>query len=200
MGDRHQVVVDHVGEVVGREAVRLQEHQVFQVGVLVDDLPAQQVDDARLPFQGRREADHEGLAGREVLLHLGGRKIPAMAVITRGLFAHPLLLPHPLQALGRAEAAVGVAVLDQVIRVLAIEAGALALGVGTVGATAVRPLVPGQAEPVQRVENTLGRVLDESLLVGVLDPQHEGAVLSLPPHLPVGEEPVEERRPATSDV
>src|SRR5439155_26102295 len=58
----------------------------------------------------------------------------------------------------------------------------------------VRPLVPVELEPAQRVEDLLDVLGCRALAVGVLDPQHELALL------PPREEPVVQRRARAADV
>ena len=118
-----------------------------------------------------------------------------MAVVARRLVARLLLLPHLLQALRRAEAAVGVPARDQPLGVLAVERGPLALGVGPVRTALVRSFVPVEAEPREDVDDPFGRALDKPVAVGVLDAEQERARLAFARCLPVGEEPVEERGP-----
>src|SRR5438477_103539 len=67
-------------------------------------------------------------------------------------------------------------------------AGPIRLEVGTL-------IAPGtDADPVQSVDDALGPFGTVALLVGVLDPEHEGAILLL------GDSPVEERRARASNV
>ena len=39
VADAHHVIVDHVGQVIGRKAVRLQQHLIVDGGVIDDDPP-----------------------------------------------------------------------------------------------------------------------------------------------------------------
>src|SRR6185503_4581218 len=54
--------------------------------------------------------------------------------------------------------------------------------------------VPVEAEPRQRVENLVDRLVGRAVAIGVLDPQQEGSPVV------ASEEPVEERRPGAPDV
>src|SRR5439155_12108427 len=81
---------------------------------------------------------------------------------------------------------VGVADLHQFGYRLAVTRLSLALR--------VRPLVPVELEPAQRVEDLLDVLGCRALAVGVLDPQHELALL------PPREEPVVQRRARATDV
>ena len=51
VADFHGVVVDDIGQVIGRVAVRLQQHEVVDGAVLEDDIAADQVVESGLPLQ-----------------------------------------------------------------------------------------------------------------------------------------------------
>ena len=78
-----------------------------------------------------------------------------------------------VQPLAGAEAAVGRARLEQELDVLAVDRGALALAVGPVGTADVGPLVPGESEPAQGLEDHPPRLGGRARSVGVLDAQDE---------------------------
>ena len=71
--DAHQVVVDHVGQVVGRKAVALQQDLVVDLRVVDRDVAAQQVVDDALALARHRQPHDVGLAGASG----GGRPPPA---------------------------------------------------------------------------------------------------------------------------
>ncbi|GBD19556.1 hypothetical protein HRbin27_02063 [bacterium HR27] len=192
--DLHGVIVDDVRQMVGREAVRLEQDEVLQQPVLVGDLAAQEVDDRRLPLERHLEADDRWLAACQARFHLLRRQGAAVPVVAGWFAARPLLLAHPLEPLRRAEAVVGVAVLDQPAGMLLVERQALALDVRPVGPTDIRPLVPLQTEPLQPLDDPFDALSDQPGLVRVLDAQDEGTAV-----LP-REEPVEERRPRPTHV
>ena len=185
VADRHQVVVDDVGQVIGRVAVRLEQDQVFEVGVLKDDLAAQEIHDPGLTVQRHAEANGEGHPGGEIRLDLLRGEIAAEAVVARRFLARRLLLPHLLQALRRAEAAVGMPARQQSRGVLPVEVGPLTLAIGTERAADVRPLVPIEAEPAQDIDDSLLGPFDVAVAIGVLDAEQEGALPSLARGLPV---------------
>ena len=93
-------------------------------------------------------------------------------VAWRKLRGH-LLLAHGFELFGGAEAAVGGAVGEQHVAVLAVDFGALGLAVGAVGAADVGAFVPGEAEPAEGVEDLLLGGGDEAGAVGVFDAQDE---------------------------
>jgi hypothetical protein len=149
VADAHEVVVDHVGEVVGREAVRLEQHLVVDLGGVEADRAAEQVVDLELTPGGHLESDDVLLAGRRPTAGIGGVEAPAVAVVAELGLARALLLAQRLEPLARAEAGVGGAARHELTRVVAVDRGALALPVGRVRAADVRPLVPAEAEPAQ---------------------------------------------------
>ena len=91
-----------------------------------------------------------------------------------------------VEFLGGQEVLVGMTRGEQPFRV-----GTVALGIA---ALEERPLVPGDTQPAEAIENHLGVRFGAALLVGVLDAQHEDPVVAS------REQPVEERRPGTTDV
>jgi hypothetical protein len=186
VGDSHQVVVHHVREVVGREAVALQQDLVVHLGVVEAHLAAQEVSHHGLAAPRHREADDVRLAGRPPALGLVPRQSPAAPVVAEVDLLRLLLLAQGVEPLPRAEARVGGAPADEPLRVLTVDLRSLALAVGRVGPTHVRPLVPPQAQPVQGLEDQGLARRGAPLAVGVLDPQDE-----LTP-VPPGEGVVEE--------
>src|SRR5690606_16381354 len=133
--------------VVGREAVRLENDEIFQLLILVGDVSPQQVGHDRLALARHLVPHDMALAGVELRLNLLGGEVSAMAVIPRWQAALLQILTHLLEALRRAEAAVGVAAFDQPLRRLSVVMPALALNVGSVGTADVGPLVPLEPEP-----------------------------------------------------
>src|SRR5262249_5590468 len=107
VADLHQVIVDDDREMIGREAVGLQDHLV--VGKGRAGLPADQVvEDQRRIVRDEHPDDRlvgeAGLAGS-----LLARLAQAAAVVARRLAALALLLAHRLEPLGAAPTLVGVA-------------------------------------------------------------------------------------------
>ncbi len=187
VADPHQVVVDHVRQVIGGEAVALQQDLVVHLGVVEAELSAQQVAHHALAVARHRQADDARLAGRRASVGLGRRERPAQPVVAEVLLLRLLLLPERVEPLPRAEAAIRRPAPQQLVRVLAVDGAALALTVGSVRPAAVGALVPLQAEPAERLEDHRLAGARAALAVGVLDAQHElPAVLS-------GERVVEER-------
>ena len=196
MGYFHEVVVDDVGQVVGRQAVGLEQDGVSDLGVGHGDVAADDIGDDRRTLQRGLEADGKGRPGR----FAGGKLVrgqiaaaPVIALIATSGFLGGATL---FQLVGRAEAFVGVVVVQQPLRPLAVEVGALALDVGTMGAADAGAFVPVETHPAQGVDEGLRRALDGAFLVGVLDAQDELAAVF------AGEHPVIEggARPADMEV
>src|SRR5919201_2768958 len=106
MADADRVVVDGEGEMVGREAVRLQEHVVVEGVVAKGERPQDQVMKSRAAVERYRLADDEALTCRRAPLGLLSRDRSAATVIALRLMAGSLLGTHLLQPLGRAKAAI----------------------------------------------------------------------------------------------
>ena len=192
VGDPHLVVVDDDGEVVGREAVGLEDHLVVRVrrpGAAHDE-----VVELELDVVGDEHPDHRlGREPRHTRAFVPGES-EAEAVVARRLLRALLLLAHLREPLGRAPAVVGLALREEAVRIRPVGGEPLGLAVRRVGATDVRTLVPGEAQPVQRVVELPLAGRREPRPVGVLDPQHE------PPTLLTGVREVEHRHVGGSDV
>ena len=126
-------------------------------------------------------------------------KLPAAAVVARGLLALHLAAPHLLEALGGAVAAIGLPGGKQGVGGLAVEVEALGLEVGGVRPFHVGAFVPVQSQPSQGFQDVVQRPLDQAALVGVLDADDEAGLVALPP-LALYEEPVEDGGADVADV
>ena len=177
------MIVHDVGEMVRGEAVRLDQHLVVYAGVLEDDLAANEVADARLAVLRYGEADDVRRSGGEFLLHLRFRETLARAVVADELLPRALLLPQRSQAFRRAETTVRRALFDQLTSVPGVDRRPLRLAIGAVRPADVRPLVPFQPQPAQRLENlSLGFGVG-ALAVGILNSQNELAPMCLREHI-----------------
>ncbi|MCY1514001.1 hypothetical protein D9M68_485270 [compost metagenome] len=177
MGDAHQVVVDHVGEEIGGQAVGL--HQHLHVHAVPRDLDgaAQHVRHLAEAFVGHLHAHHMGFVGGDAALRLGRIDVQAVAVVARGFLVGHLLGAHLVETLGGAEAREGMPLADQLVGILLVDRAALALPVRAVRAADVRALVPLDAEPAQGVEDLLFGFAGRTQLVGILDAQDELAAV-----------------------
>ena len=179
VGHGHVQVVDHHGEVVGREAVRPHDDEVVELVVANDHPPPDEVVNDRLAVARGPEPDGGGLRARL-------RPVPAVSVVARLLAARELPGPEPLEPFLRAIAAVGPARREQRLDGRLVPLRAFALVPGT--------FVPVETEPLKSVENALDRLARRALPVRVLDAQDE-----LPTVAP-GVEPAEERGARASHV
>ena len=169
VGDAHQVVVHHVGEVVGGQAVGLQQHLVVQGVVVHGDVAEHRVGEGGLAPVGDLLPDHIGLPGVHPGLGLLGGEGAAGIV-------GPVKLAAVLLTLAlAAEAVVGVALLHQQPGEVGVQAPPLGLDIGAHRAADVGALVPGQAALAQGGIDHLGGALHQAALVGVLDAEDEGA-------------------------
>ena len=177
VGDAHQMVVDHVGEVVGGQAVLLDEHVVVQRVAGGLHVAVERVVKAGGAGQGNVLPDDEGLAGLHAaqglllgnvqtvlvvlpLLALGGRRVPAL-----------------LQFFLGAEAGIGRALLHQLQRVGHIQIPPLGLDVGTVIAAHVRAFVIVQPGQTHTLVDHVHRARNLPFLVGILNAQDELAAV-----------------------
>ena len=191
----HEVVVDHVGEVIRRKAVRLDQDGVAIVVVVERlDLP-QQIHEARFARQRHSEADHAGRARRLQLGALGRGQGAAMPVVADGwLFARPLPLAQRFDALFRTITTIRQALTDQPLAPFVVERQPLRLEIRPVCAADRRAFVPLHIQPAQAVHDVLQRVWHKARAVGILDAQDEASAGV------AGVKPVEQRGPCAAQV
>ena len=178
MGDGHQVVVHHVGEVVGGQAVGLDEHVVVQRGAVHLHVAVEQIVKTGLALGGHVLADDVGLARLDAALDLLRGEMQAVLVVFEGLALLLRLRARLVQPLPGAEAVVGAAAPDQFLRIGQVEVAPLRLDVGAVLAAHVRAFVVGKAGGGQRGVDLFHRAGNFALLVGVLDAQDELAAVA----------------------
>ncbi len=176
--DLHQMVVDDVCEVVGRHPVRLDQHLHVDAGVLeLDRPPAKILYDAR--SLARNDHAHDvrlarGFPARDLLRRIGA----AQAVVARRLVGGALGDAHLIQTLRRAEAFKGVTRRKQLLDVLAINRGALALTIRAVRAADVRAFIPIEPAPAQRLQDRPLALAGAARSIGILDAQDELAAVA----------------------
>ena len=179
--DPHLGVVDDAAEDEEWRAVRADDDEIVEVGVLEHDAALHLVVHDRLALERRAEAQHgRGPAGR------GGRAVAAGPVVGGPLPGGLRGAPARVELLGSAPAAVGEAPDEERFgfRAVPVEARALV----------DRPLVPVEAEPAEPVEDRVDRLGGGAFRIGILDAKDEAsAVMSR-------EEVVEERGPRPADV
>jgi len=120
----HQVVVDDVGQMIGGIAVRLEQHEIVQLGVVHHDVPANEVVKLGLATKRHRQPDHRSDALCLALGDLSTRQKPAMPVVS-GEALGLLFEAHGLEALRRAEAAIREPLIYQSLRILLVNGQAV---------------------------------------------------------------------------
>jgi hypothetical protein len=176
VGDALVQVVDRDCEVVEHGAVGAGDHRIVHVRVREADLAAHQIVEAGMAVIRHPEPN------RATLLRLSAKATLGAVALLVGL--------HVIRAGVRV---VGVAGGQQLAQRLLVT--------GRIANLGDRSLVPTQAEPGQRVENLIDVGLGRALAIGIFDPQHERAGITLPVlGRTVREQPVVERRPSTADM
>ena len=178
----HEVIVDGVGEVIGRDAVALQDDDVLIVlrhrDVALDLVVESQF---MLWIAHRLQTDDIGLALVEIAVNflLGkGAALGVLAVIARDLLFGDLPFAEGGKFLLGAEAGVRPAADDEVFDERAVDVRPLPLVVRPVlvfGALDLGALVKADIEVAEGVLHRLHGALDAALLVGVLDAKIQNA-------------------------
>lgn len=194
VADRHVVVVDDHGQLIGRVAVALEQDRILELGRLEAHRPAQQVLHQDLAFEGHGQADDVGPALVGQPGRLGRVELAAAPIVGTRQAGLSTGLAGRGQGLGAAEATVGLSGIDETGGMLGIDRQPLALGVGAERSAQAGALVGPDAEPNQPFDEGLGRALDEALAIGILDPQDEAAARG------AREQPVEDRGSRRSHV
>ena len=172
MGNCHQMIVDHVGKVIGRKTVGLQQHALVQIIIVNFNIAVNFVMEVRFALFVDRLADGIGLAGgnscpclfqRQPLarvLKFGGNGVFFRFVVFRLVFR-------------RAETIMGTAQLNQLVGIFGIDRLSFRLDVRSVAAADIRPLVPIHANGFQGRINNVGCAFDIALLVGIFNPKQK---------------------------
>ena len=196
VGDAHLAVVDHGGEVVGGRPVAAEDHHVVELfGVEGARAVHHVVHHDGAVVVGHAKAPHVGLAGIDAPLGLLGVEVAAGALIALERVAALLGgRARGLELLGGAEAGVGAAGVDELLKGRPVVVAALGLVVGAAAAAHAGALVPVEAEPGEGPQDLLGVLLGRTARVGVVDAQHEGSARA------AGERPVVNCRAGSADV
>ena len=181
MGDAHEVVVDDICKVIGRQSVTLYEHLIVKGLVLNGDIAENFVMEGGRALLGDALADDMRFTG-------GGTAVALLlahaAAGVGDLFKACILVSLALFA----EAAVGAALFDQKLGVFAVKPAALGLDIRAYGASDIRAFVMIKAALCQRAVDYIDCTLDKALLVGILDAQDKLALVV------AGDEPCVQRR------
>jgi len=170
VGDAHEVIVHHVGEVVGGQAVPLQQHLIVQSLVLHGDVTEGHIMEGGGALVGDPLTDHVGLTGSQIGGHFFLAQIPAG--IVRPVKLAGVLLGFRLLA----EAVVGCALFHQELGVGQIQVPALGLDIGAGGAAHVRAFIVIQMALLHGAVDHVRSTLHQTALIRILDPENEGAV------------------------
>ena len=169
VGDAHEVIVHHVGKVVGGQAVPLQQNLIVQGLVFYGDVPEGNVVEGGGTLMGDPLADDIGLSGGQIGGDLLGAQIPA------GIF-RPVKVPGILLGLRLlTEAVVGRALFHQQLGVGQIQIPPLRLDVGAGGAAHVGAFVVIQTAFLHGAVDDVGSALYQTALIRVLNAEDKGA-------------------------
>lgn len=165
MGDLHEMIIHHVRQMIGRVSVGLDQN-----GIVIDTLDqiqlvrravlarlaVHQIVEHRVSFH-LQSNDMRFTLGRP-LFRLLRRDLPAFPIVTGRQSSLAAMSGESVQSIGGAEAAVGVAVLDQLLRVGAVDGGSFGLKLLSVnGSDAQGTLSPQSYLSVRTVRTTDNR-------------------------------------------
>ena len=171
MGNAHQMIVDHIGKVIGGQAVPLQQHLIVQRAVFHRDVAEDGVMESGGTFGGDLLTDDvwltglhplEGLLQRQIAAGIGGPVKFAGILLGFRLFA---------------EAVVGTAFFHQQAGIAAIGVPALRLDIGGHGAAHIGAFVVVKTALGHGAVDHVHGALHQTALVGILDPQNKGAAV-----------------------
>ena len=177
--DTHQMVVNHVGEIVGGHAVLLNEHHVVQGVIGEGHVTENQVIIAGFPFRRRILTNHVGHARIQLCLNFFLAHVQAMLVILEHFAPLFSLGAAFVQLFLGAEAIVGMAGFHQLLGVGQVQSLPLGLDIGAAGTAYVRAFVPVHTAALQGFVNDFGSTLHKAFLIRILNAENE-----LAPHLP----------------
>ena len=169
VGDAHQVVIHHVCEVIGGQAVPLDKDLVVQGGVFHSDIAKGHIVEGGGTLSGDTLTDDVRLAGGQVCCHFLGAHIAAGV----GLLGEVAGILVRLGLL--AEAVVSGALFYQEFRVFAVKAAALGLDVGAHGAAHIGAFVVGEAALGHGLVDHVHSAFHQAALVGILNAEDESA-------------------------
>lgn len=180
MTDPHQMIVHHMREMIRRKAVRFHDHRISLVLRHIVRHPAEHHIVERHAVRlvcVHLEPNAERLVFGQFLGQLHRRQMATPIVVFGHLARLQRLFAQQVQPSLRAEAIVRGAVLDQLLDVRMVQFEAFALHVRTVCTAVAWTLVRPDARPLEIGAQLVGGTRDEATLVGVLDAQHECAVI-----------------------
>ena len=108
--DAHEAIVDDVGQVVRRVAIRLEQDEIVKLAVLHGNVSTKQIVELGGTLQRRGQANDGLDALRLIVGGLFSRQVATVPVIAHGRFGLALLFAQLGQPLGAAIAAVSAAI------------------------------------------------------------------------------------------
>ncbi len=183
VGDPHQVIVDHIGQVVGGEAIGFQQNLIVNLGVFEAHLAAQTIHHDGLAGFRHSQADDKRLARGGPRVRDSRVQAATVPVVAHEVRLALLLGAQLVQSLGGAEAAVGRAGCDQVGDLASVNVSALGLAIGAVGAAHVGPFVPGKPYPAQGAQDGRLGLRRGARAIRVFDAQDELPAMALGEHV-----------------
>ena len=177
--DAHHGIVHHGGKVVGGGAVGAEDDEVIQLAGVEGHVTVDRIVDHHVAtVEGNLDAQGVGLARVDAAPSLGGVDVAAGALVAlEGVVARLGGSLVGRELLRRAEARIGLALVPQALRRVAVELHAVGLAVGAKVAAHLRTLVPVEAQPAHGTQDDLGVLLGRAGWVRVVDAQDEGAVV-----------------------
>ena len=185
VGDAHQVVVDDVGEVVGRHTVLLNQHHVVERVIREGHVAEHEVIIAGFARRRRVLADDIRHARIQLALNFLLRQVQAVLVVLEHFALRFARRAALFQLFLRAEAVVSVARLDQLLCIGQVQILALRLDVRADRAAHVRAFIPVHAAAAQRVVNDLRRAFHKAHLIRILNAQDEFAPILPGKQIPI---------------
>ena len=134
---------------VRRHAIGLEQHLIVDLAGVARHRAAQLVGELDRTGERHLESDHVRLARGGAPRAVAGIEIAAMAVVAGVLLLGELLHAHLVEALRGAEAAIGLAAVEEDSGVVAIELAALALAIRGKWPSDIGAFIPLQADPAQ---------------------------------------------------
>ena len=198
--DAHVVVVDHVGEVVRRQAVRLHQDLVVQHARLEAHAASDGVLKLHLLFLIRSlEPNHKRRAAGLQLGHFLGPHRQAVSKLStrRGVVLEDVGLgglAQRVQFFRRVKCFVGEPLIEQRLHCVAVQLAAFALAVRAAVSAFLDAFVGRESTPRQGFLDVRFRPFHKAALVGVFDSQKEGSTVG------PGEQPIVQCSPNPSHV
>ena len=176
MCDAHQVIVNYIGEVVGRHAVALQQDLVVKCLVLHGDLAINQIVESGGSFMRHLLTNHVWLALGQVFLHFLSAQVAAVADALKWVLLGLFVLSGILLSLGT-KTIISRPLLDEFHGVFLVDGLTLALDVRTVVTAYIWTFVVVDVGCFQRLVNHAGGIFHIAFLIGILNTEHELSIL-----------------------